>query len=178
MLRLFVLDANRAARAMARAVPCGGAFRAPLSLQHQIERHAETAAKLAVTAGAGAEFMLPEMQGKAHFGDFETTELQPADRMPFADRRPAIAARRRATTGSRLEQMPDEIFSGAWILALDRNPEPAAPAGHRTLRARRRQRLDDGFDDFVRGMAGAQRHRPAGIGPHHRALLGDHFQRT
>ena len=38
-----------------------------------------------VTAGAGAEFMRAEMQGEAHLGDLQAAELQPANRMPFAD---------------------------------------------------------------------------------------------
>ena len=177
VMRLAVLAAEHAAGAMARAIARRVAFRDLFRLQHQIERHAEAAAKLAVAAGAGAEFMVAEMQGKAHLGDFEAAELQPADRMPLADRRPAVAARRRAAAGPRLEQMPDEILAGARVFALDRDPEPAAPAGHRALRAGRRQRLHDRLDDFIRGMAGAQRHRPARIGPHHRALLGDHLQR-
>ena len=177
MMRLAILAAEHAAGTVARAVARGVAFRDLFRLQHQIERHAEAAAMLAVAAGARAEFMRAEMQGKAHLGDFEAAELQPADRMPFADRRPAVAARRRAAAGPRLEQMPDEILAGARVLALDCDPEPPAPAGHRALRAGRRQRLHDGFDDFIRGMAGAQRHRPARIGPHHRALFRDHLQR-
>src|SRR5207302_9211339 len=100
----------------------GVAFRDLFRLRHQIERHAETAAILAVAAGAGTEFMLPEMQGKTYFGDLQAAELQPADGVPFADRRPAVAARRRAAARPRLEQVPDEIPAGARVFTLDRDP--------------------------------------------------------
>ena len=79
-------------RAQARAVARGVALRQLLRLQHQVERHAETAPMLAVTPGAGAKFMRAEMQRKARFGHLETAEFESADRMPLADRRPAVAA--------------------------------------------------------------------------------------
>ena len=91
MMRLAVLAAEHAAGAMARAVARGVAFRDLFRHQHQIERHTEAAAMLAVAAGAGTEFMLPEMQGKAYLGNLEAAELQPADGVPLADRRPAVA---------------------------------------------------------------------------------------
>ena len=36
--------------------------------------------------------MAAEVQGKARLGHFETSEFQAADGVPFADRRPAVAA--------------------------------------------------------------------------------------
>lgn len=74
--------------------------------------------------------------------------------------------------------MPDEVLAGARVFTLDGDPEPSAPARHRPFRTGSRHRLDDRLDDFVGGMAGAQRHRPAGIGPDDGALFGDHLERT
>ncbi len=121
--------------------------------------------------------MLPEMQREAHFGDLQTAEFEAAHRVPLADRRPAVAAGRGAAAGAGVKHVPDEIAPGSRVFALDRDPEPAAPSGHRALRARRRHCFHDRFDDFIRGMAGAQRHGAARIGPDDRALLGDHLQR-
>src|SRR5918992_1673515 len=138
-MRLAVLTAEHAARTVARAVAGGIALRRPFRLQHQIERHAEATTMLSVAAGAGAEFMHAEMQGKAHFGDLQAAELQPADRVPLADRRPAVAAGRRAAAGPRLKQVPDEILTRARVFALDCDAKAAAPARHCALRAGRRQ---------------------------------------
>src|SRR6478672_530776 len=107
---------------------------------------------LSVAAGAGAEFVTAEMQGKAHLGDFQAAELEATDRMPLADRRIAIAAGRGAAAGAGLEHVPDEIPAIARVLALDRDPESAAPARHHPVRTGRRQRLHDRLDDLVRGM--------------------------
>ena len=78
-MRLAVLTAEHAAWTVARAVAGSVALGRLLDFQHQIQRDAETAAKLAVAAGAVAEFVLAEMQGKAGFGDFDAAELQAAD---------------------------------------------------------------------------------------------------
>src|SRR6185436_133366 len=109
------------------------------------------------------------------FGDLDAAEFQASDAVPLADRRIAIAARRRAAPRPRLEHVPDEIASVARILALDGDAEAAAPTRHGARWTGRRQRLDDSFNDFVGGMDGAQRHRPARIGPHDGALLCDHL---
>src|SRR5665213_628598 len=130
-----VLAAEHAARSVARAVARGIAPRRLFGFQHQIERNAKAAAKPAVPARAGAIFVVTEIQGKPHLGDFDAAELDAADRMPFADRRPAVAAGGSAAAGPRLEHVPDEIPSRARILALDRDAEAAAPSRHGSLRA-------------------------------------------
>ena len=178
VMRLAVLAAEHAAGTVARAIARGVAARGLFDLQHQIEGNAEAAAELAVATGTFAEFMAAEVQGKARLGDFETAELEAADRVPFADRRPAVAAGGSPAARPRLEQVPDEILAGSRVFALDRDPVSAAPSGHRALRTGGRHRFHDRFDDLVGGMAGAQRHRPARIGPDNRALFGDHLQRA
>src|SRR4051794_31754365 len=131
MMRLAVLAAEHAARAMARTVACGVAARRLFDLQHQIEGNPEAAAELAVATGTFAEFMAAEVQGEARLGHFKTAEFEPAHAVPFSDRRPAVAAGGRPATRPRLKQMPDEILLRSRVFALDRDPEPAAPSGHR-----------------------------------------------
>ena len=46
----------------------------------------------AVAAGACTKLMVGEIQGKPHLGDFDAAELDATHRVPFADRRPAVAA--------------------------------------------------------------------------------------
>ncbi len=118
------------ARASARRVGPRGLCR----FQHQIERDTEATAKLSVSAGAWAKFMMTEMQGKPHLGDFDAAELDAADAVPFADRRPAVAAGGSAAAGAGLKQVPDEIASRTRIFSLDRDPEAAAPSRHGTVR--------------------------------------------
>jgi hypothetical protein len=78
---------------------------------------------------------------------------------------------------ARMEKVPDEGTARARILALDRDAEAPAPAGHRAVRAGRRERLDDRLDDFLRAVAGAERDRCALARPHDGAFLDDHLDR-
>src|SRR5262245_24958348 len=126
---------------------------------------------LALAAGVGAEFMAAEMQREAHLGDLDATELEAADAVPLADRRPAVAARGCAAAGARMKHVPDEAASRSRVFALDGDAEAPSPAAHHAVRARASHRLDDRLDDFVRGVAGAERDRKPGIGPDDRALL-------
>src|ERR1700675_1103237 len=112
-MRLARLAAEHAAGPIAPALPGGVALCGLLDLQHQIERNTEAAAKLSVAAGAGTEFMLPEMQRETHFGDLQTAEFEAADRVPFADRRPAVAAGRGAAAGAGVKHVPDEFAPGS-----------------------------------------------------------------
>ena len=91
-MRCAVFAAEHAARSMAGAVARSVAARRLFDFQHQIERNAETATELAVATGAFAEFMATEVQGKARLGHFKTAEFETTNRVPFADRRPAVAA--------------------------------------------------------------------------------------
>src|SRR5205823_12261933 len=149
----------------------------------------DTAGAAAVLPGAARirpEFMCLEEQGGAHFGDFEAAEFDPAGGLPFTAAGPAIAGRGRAAAGPRLKEMPDKRLAAgpairpgrAWVLALDRDAEPAAPAGHRALRTGRCQRLDDRLDDFLAAMIGRQSDRRAGISPDDRAGFGDDVERA
>ena len=85
-MRLPTFAAEHAAGAMTRAIARSIAARGFFSFQHEIKRNAETAAKLPVAAGPGAEFMMAEVQGKAHLGNLDAAEFDAADRVPFADR--------------------------------------------------------------------------------------------
>ena len=87
-----VSAAKHPAGAIAHAIAGRIGTRRLCGFQHEIERDAETAAKLPVATGACAEFMVPEIEGKARLGDLDASELDAADRVPFADRRPAVAA--------------------------------------------------------------------------------------
>ena len=78
VMRRAVLAAQHSAWTIAHAVARGVAARGLFDLHHQIERDAEPAAKLAVAAGVGAEFVMAEIQGKAHFGDLDAAELDAA----------------------------------------------------------------------------------------------------
>src|SRR6202040_2963471 len=97
------------------------------------------------TARIRTELVAAKEQRETHFGDFEAAELDPARRLPFAGTRPAVACRRGAAAGPGLEEMPDERLTpgkiGARVLALDRDAEATAPAGHRAVGARRSERL-------------------------------------
>src|SRR5450755_3356700 len=104
-----VLAAEHAAGAVAHAIAGGVRKRRLCGLHDQIKRDAEAAAELPVTAGTGAKFMMGKVQGESHLGDLDAAELDAADRMPFADRRPAVAARRGTAAGPRLKHVPDKI---------------------------------------------------------------------
>src|ERR1700730_2386789 len=126
--------------------------------------------------------MTAEEQREAHLGHFEAAEFDPAGRLPLAGPRPAVARRRGAAAGSRLEKMPDERLAygniGARVRALAWDAETAAPASHCTLGAGRRQRLDDRLDDLLAAMIGGERDRRPGIGPDHRARLSHQRDRA
>src|SRR3954447_3850744 len=100
--------------------------------------------------------MVREMQGKSCLRYLDAAELDAADRVPFADRGPAVAARRGAAAGTGLEHMPDEVSSGARIFSLDRDAEAPAPSRHGAIRAGCGERLDDCLDDLIRGMTRAK----------------------
>src|ERR1700760_4325131 len=117
-MRRRVLAAEHAASAVADAVARGVAERRLLGLDHEIERDAEPAAMLSVAAGIGEILVMAEMQGEARFRDFDAAEFQAADGVPLADRRPAVAARRGAAAGARVEHVPDEAAAGHRVLAL------------------------------------------------------------
>src|ERR1700704_3982265 len=116
-MRLAVLAAEHAAGPMAHAIARGVALCGLRRLQHQIKGDTETAAKLSVAARTGAEFMLPEMQRETHFRNFETAEFEAANRVPLADRRPAVAAGGGAAAGAGVKHVPDEIAPGSRIFA-------------------------------------------------------------
>src|SRR2546423_8028098 len=120
--------------------------------------------------------MVTEVQRKPNLGDFDATELDSSDGVPFADRRPAVAAWRCAAARAGLKHMPNKISAGAGIFSLDRDPEAAAPSGHRAGRTGGRPRLYDCLDDLVRRMASAKGHRASRIGPDDGPLSGDHLQ--
>src|SRR5436190_22470585 len=122
--------------------------------------------------------MVTEVQRKPNLGDFDATELDSSDGVPFADRRPAVAAWRCAATRAGLKHMPNKISACAGIFSLDRDPEAAAPSRHRAVRTGGRQCLDDRLDDLIRGMAGAKGYRAPFIGPDHRSLLRDYLERS
>src|SRR5215467_16270419 len=127
-----------------------------------------------------------EKQWETYLGDFEAAEFDAARRLPFPTARPAVAGSGRAAARPRLEEMPDEglaagatVGSGsAGILALDRDAEAAAPAGHRAPGAGRRERLYDRLDDLLAAVVGRQRNRRAGIGPDDRAGLRHDVERA
>src|SRR5438105_15101981 len=111
--------------------------------------------------------MCLEEQREAHFGDFEAAEFDPAGGLPFTAAGPAVAGRGRAAAGPRLKEMPDERLAAgpairpgrARVFALYRDAKAAAPAGHRTFGAGRRQGLDDRLDELLAAMIGRQGHR-------------------
>src|ERR1700730_19404860 len=129
-----VLAAKHSTGSVTRAVARRVGPRRIFRIQHQAERATQAAAKLSVAAGARAKFMVTEMQGKPHLGDFDAAELDAADAVPFADRRPAVAAGRSAAAGAGLKQVPDKISSRTRIFSLDRDPEAAAPTRHGAVR--------------------------------------------
>src|SRR6266567_2466515 len=145
-MRFAVFAAEHPAGTMTRAIARAIAARGLFGFQHEIKRNAKPAAKLPAAAGPGAEFVMAEVQGKTHLGNLDAAELEAADRVPLADRRPAVAAGRRAAARAGMKHVPDEIASGSRVFTLDRDPEAPAPSRHRALRAGRRQCLDDGFD--------------------------------
>src|SRR4051794_29762790 len=128
-MRRAVLAAKHAARPVAHALAGGIAERGLCRLQHHVEGDAESAAKLTIAAGAGAEFVMTEVEREAHLGHFDAAELQAANAVPFADRGITVATRRCATTGPRLKHVPDEIAATPRVLALDGDTEAPAPAG-------------------------------------------------
>ena len=176
-MRLAVLAAEQAAGAVldaiARRIADGGLGR----FDDELELAARTAAVASVAAAVGAELVAAEMQGKAHLLHLDAAELDAAGGLPLASTRPAVARRRAAAAGARLEQMPDERLLGARVDALHGHAEAPAPACHRPLGACRRQRADDRLDDLLAAVVGAQRHRRAGSRPDDGALLELQLQR-
>src|SRR3984893_13290257 len=120
---------------------------------------------LSVAAGIGEVLVMAEMQGKARFRDLDAAEFQAADSVPLADRRPAVAARRSAAARPGVEHVPDESALGSGVLTLNRDAEAPAPAGHDAIGTGAGERFHDRLHDLVGRMAGAHRHRLAGIGP-------------
>src|SRR5271166_6831158 len=120
-VRQAVRAAEDAASAMAHAVPGGVADRRLGGFDDHLDDPARPAAEFAGAPRVGAKFVATEKQREAHLGHFETAELDPACRLPFAGPRPAVAGRRRPAAGPRLKEMPDERLIGSWILALDRD---------------------------------------------------------
>src|SRR5262249_32138592 len=131
VVRLAVLATEHAARAVARAVACRVGFCGLADLDFQIEVDAEAAAIAPLAAGVGTEFVPAEMQRKAHLCDLDAAEFDATDGVPLADRRPAVAAGRRAAARPRMKHVPDETAAGARIFALDGDAESSSPAAHR-----------------------------------------------
>src|SRR5439155_23819413 len=159
-MRYAVGAAEAAAGAVAHAVAGGVADGRLGGLDHHLDYPARSAAILAGAAGIRAELVAAEEQREAHLCDLEAAELDPARRLPFAGTGPAVARRRGAAAGPRLEEVPDKRLAsrdvGAWVPALDRDAEAAAPAGHRAVGTGRRQRLDDRLDDLLADVIGGE----------------------
>src|SRR6516165_464770 len=154
-MRLGVRAAEHAGRAMPRTLARGVCQRDLVGFDDKIKRHAKPAAKLAVAGGIGQKFMVAKMQREARFGNLQTAKFQAADRMPLADRRPAVAAGGGAATRTRMKKVPDKAAASARVLALDCDAETPTPASHHAIGTTRRHRLDDGFHNFIGRMAGA-----------------------
>ena len=169
-MRLAVLAAEHAAGTMARAIARGvalaRAFRSPAPDRGKRRGRRENWPSPPEPARNSC---CAEMQGKRTSATSRLPNLRPPtechspidDQPSPPDDAPPPG---RAWNRCQMKFLPVR-GSSPWIAIRNR----AAPAGHRAFRTGRRQRLHDRLDDFVRGMAGAQRHRPAGIGPHHRA---------
>ncbi len=107
-VRLAVLAAEHAAGAILDAVAGRVADRRLRRLDHQLEFAARAAAIAPVAAAVGAELVRRKNSGKRTSVHLEAAELDAAGRLPLAGARPAVARRRRAAAGPRLEQVPDE----------------------------------------------------------------------
>src|SRR4051794_16703763 len=77
-MRRAVLAAEHSTGPVAHALACGITECGFCRLQPHVEGDAEPAAELPVAAGAGAEFMVAEVEGKAHFGDLDAAEFEAA----------------------------------------------------------------------------------------------------
>src|SRR5579864_2195792 len=174
-VRLAVSAAEDAAGAMAHAFAGGVADCRLRGLYDHLDDAAGAAAVLAGAAGIRAELVRLEKQRETRLGHFEAAELDAASRVPFAGAGPAVAVRRGPAARTALEEMPKERPLRPRVLALDRDAEAAAPAGHRALRAGRRQRLDDRLDDLLAAMARAQGQWQALVGPDDRSGFGGQF---
>src|SRR5213596_205560 len=139
------------------------------------EHRAHAAAVHAVPAGVGAELVVLEREREPRLRDFHAPELDPARRLPFARGLPAVADGGRAAAGARVEHVPDERASRAWVHALDRDAEPPAPARDGARRARGRERSDDRLGDVLGAVVGREGHGRRRIGPDDRALPGHHL---
>ena len=115
--------------------------------------------------------MPSEEQGKAHLVHLQRAELDAAGRMPLAGSGPAVAGGRRAATGARLEEVPNEGLVGARVDALDGDAVAPAPACHGAVGAGRRECPHDRLDDLLPAVAGAQRDGRAWPRPDDGALL-------
>src|SRR5207248_10685715 len=113
--------------------------RRPRGLDDHLDDPARAAAELARAARIGAELVPAKEQRKAHLGDFEAAEFDPAGGLPFAGPGPAVAGGRGAAAWPRLKEVPDKRFVGARVLALDRDAKPSPPPGHRAVGAGRGQ---------------------------------------
>ena len=136
-MRLAILAAQDAAGAVLHAVARGVADGRLGHLDGKLQVAARAAAKAPVAAAVRPELVTPEEQREAHLGNLQAAELDAARGLPLARARPAVAGRRGAAAGPRLEQMPDEGLARARIDALDRDAEAAAPTRHGALRAGR-----------------------------------------
>src|SRR5512145_35996 len=135
-------------------------------LDHKLQFASGAATVLSIAAAVGTELVATKMQWEADLLHFQAAELDPSSRLPLAGARPAVAGRRAAAAGTRLEQMPDERLAGARVDALDGHSEAPAPTRHRAAGTRRRKCTDDCLDDLLAAVVGAERHRGAGPRPH------------
>src|SRR5262245_36048757 len=107
-MRQAVLAAEQAVRRVADAVAGRVGDRRLLDIDPQAQHRADAAAMRAVARGIRSELVALEGQRKARLGDLDAAELDPARGLAFARGLPAVAHRRRAAAGARVEHVPDE----------------------------------------------------------------------
>src|SRR5262245_57855079 len=148
-------SAKQSVRGVFCSIACHVGNRCLLRLYLENETHTRCPAIPAVAERVGPELVVPEEERKAYLRDFDASEFHAPRRLHFSAARPAVACVRRAGTGTRLEEVPDESATGAWVHTLHRNAEATSPSRKSALRTRARKRLDDHFRDILSDMARA-----------------------
>jgi hypothetical protein len=81
-----IAAAEHPACSMLRALACRVRSRRLRRFHDEIQRYAQAATKLAVSAGVRTEFVMPEIERKPGFVDFDAAEFDAPDRMPLTNR--------------------------------------------------------------------------------------------